>query len=1672
MPPLLDINDKISFNSQPTPFGPVSLVNASFSIGKESLAARVLRQFTGDLLLASGGAKGKFSIGLEATSGGVDVDEDDTFAEVKLPGGSFGGVSLSVSAGGLPCRVAGYFSGFSQLCGGGVTVVLGLGISGAFGTGVSIQYPLPDIDGDGRPDPAIESVNGEFSLEAPEFIELDLGSFFLDGFLREVPSLSPSGEAAPARTTESENESSASVTSPSTNSREDIGFSTIDGIGDDPRSYYRFYLDGEETEVSGITNSMGEFNTVLPPSTGFRLFVYTPSSNRFRIEIGETSESGSRTSVTTTAEFFGGVDSDNDGIPDVGEITIGTSDQNRDTDGDGISDAAEIAQGLDPLGGRGFPTGVIASLPLLGEALEITVVGGTNDATRQTAFLATGSHGLAIVDASKFNNPIVLGQLDLPGQNTGVAVDPTLSWAAVGSSEGLHFVDVSDPMMPRLELTVDGRFGQVEWIGGIAYAVQGQNILGFDPRSGERLSSEIVPGSGQVTMASEGGKLYAFSFGSNTLSVLEPRGSQINVLGELPGIAISNIVNVTVGNDLVVLGGAGSSTPNGLVTIDVSNPADMRIISGPDFFFDARGLARNGSGLALVGSEIPGVGVGIYGISDPENTNDFRQQIPTSGPALSVAIASGIAFVASERSGLQVINYLPFDTAGQAPTVALALNVDAVDIGPDEPGIQVLEGSTIPVSVDSTDDVQVRNVELLVDGQVVQNAVSFPFNLAAVAPVLGDGMEKAEFTIQARATDTGGNTALSDLITVDMRPDTFPPIIDRFDVNLPDEDPEVPGSQLIGKANLRVFFAASDTGSLKTVELLLNGEVIAVEDRPVGVIQFATASLAAGEAFRDVELRLRATDRAGNATLSDPLAYRVVPDTFPPNISTINLADGDVNSTGLFSFNLGFSEPMDLNTLTSAVLVLNGPIGSIEPESVLLNANGRGMQVRYQLPVEGAFTLTIDAPALTDRAGNPLGDAPVSIDFDVQEQASPLFPGRRFASGEVPRSATTGNFNNDGVTDLVTANAGSDDVSVLLGNGDGTFASQQRFAAGASPMSLTTGDFNGDGVTDVVTANAGSDDVSVLLGNGDGTFALQQRFGVGDEPSFVTTGDFNGDGVNDLVTANRKSDDVSMLLGNGDGTFASQQHFPAGADPFSLTTGDFNADGLIDLVTANRFGNNVSVLLGNGDGTFASQQQFPVGDGPLSVTTGDFNADGLTDLVTANALSDDVSVLLGSGDGTFATQQRFGVANGPRSLTTGDFNTDGLTDLVTTNPNSDDISVLLGNGDGTFASQQRFATGNAASSATTGDFNGDGTTDVVTANAGSDDVSVLLGNEDGTFASQQRYTAGNVASSAAMGDFDADGVIDLVATNANSDDISVLLGDGDGTFASQQRYDAGDGPVSVKTGDFNGDGVTDLVTANQNSDDVSVLLGNGDGTFASQQRFTADEGPFSVTTGDFNGDGVTDLVTANLNSNDVSVLLGSGDGTFASQQRFAAGDGPVSVKTGDVNGDGVTDLVTANLNSNDVSVLLGSGDGTFASQQRFSAGEGTFSVTTGDFNADGLIDLVTANRFGNNVSVLLGNGDGTFASQQQFPVGDGPLSVTTGDFNADGLTDLITANRFGDNVSVLLGNGDGTFVSDQRFGVSDDPVFVTTGDINADGLTDLVTANFSDSISVLLNQPG
>jgi uncharacterized repeat protein (TIGR01451 family) len=274
-------------------------------------------------------------------------------------------------------------------------------------------------------------------------------------------------------------------------------------------------------------------------------------------------------------------------------------------------------------------------------------------------------------------------------------------------------------------------------------------------------------------------------------------------------------------------------------------------------------------------------------------------------------------------------------------------------------------------------------------------------------------------------------------------------------------------------------------------------------------------------------------------------------------------------------------------------------------------------------------------------------------------------PGVSYDAGLNPTSIAVGDFNGDGKMDLAVGNATGETnngVCVLLGNGDGTFQTAVNYPTGADVYSVAVGDFNEDGLADLVVANGGSNTVSILLGKGDGTFQAPVNYAI-PNPQSIAVGDFNKDGKADLAVGLYYTNQVSVMLGNGDGTFQSGVNYGTGQEPTAVVVADLNGDGAPDIALSDQNSNDVSILLGNGDGTFKNMVSYAVGDGPGSLAVIDLNGDGRPDLAFGG-LGGNLTVLLGSGDGSFGMPLKFQTGSNLWPVVAGDFNGDGKADLA------------------------------------------------------------------------------------------------------------------------------------------------------------------------------------------------------------------------------------------------------------------------------------------------------------------------------------------------------------------------------------------------------------------------
>jgi len=455
--------------------------------------------------------------------------------------------------------------------------------------------------------------------------------------------------------------------------------------------------------------------------------------------------------------------------------------------------------------------------------------------------------------------------------------------------------------------------------------------------------------------------------------------------------------------------------------------------------------------------------------------------------------------------------------------------------------------------------------------------------------------------------------------------------------------------------------------------------------------------------------------------------------------------------------------------------------------------------------------------------------------------------------------AGAGDFNGDGKLDYVSMDIIDGFASVNLGNGNGTFTPGAKYIAGGAWRAYPI-DLDGDGKLDIVAP--GNDLVTVMRGNGDGTFAVRAYVA---NSTALAIADFDGDHHLDVLVGSYQA--LVFLHGNGDGSLAGYRKSFLGAnstnnftqsDFLGISVADFNGDGKPDVVSRH---DGIIVMLNSGDGGFGPPRPLalPTGvDTPLAFATGDMNGDGKADIVVAGSK---VWTYLGNGDGTFHS-----AAATPATtyfhLALVDMNGDGKLDAVLSRWDTND-QLLLGNGDGTFATPVPLP-GNPSQIA---DFNGDGRPDFAS-NDVSNGYRIFRSNGNG-------FTAGtsitNTLGALAVGDFNNDGKVDLVEEMYNSS-IRMRLGNGDGTFTDLPAFIVNGIPggafvAQAVTADFDGDGNLDLAFQNQ------VMLGKGDGTFRAIVPCILTRPWTDLAAADVDGNGSTDLLLLDPQNSAVNALL-------------------------------------------------------------------------------------------------------------------------------------------------------------------------------------------------------
>ncbi len=451
-------------------------------------------------------------------------------------------------------------------------------------------------------------------------------------------------------------------------------------------------------------------------------------------------------------------DFDYDGLIDLAELVYGANAANPDSDGDGIRDGPEVDQGTDPLDGLPAATGIIATSDTPGTAVDIA-------AFSDLAVVADSDRGVSVLSVVNGTNPVIIAQVDTPGNAQAVAFFSNLVAVADGAA-GLAIIDVTDPPAAQIvyQLNLGGTAQAVTTAGRVAYVgLSSGQVVAVDMVSGTELG-RVTVGSAVQDVALGGDTLYVLTRGTLHAVSLD----DFTVVGSAasPGSIWAQRSRLFVGGGI-----AYATHIRGYNTFSLANPAQPVLIAAGNTQQAGWGqIVANGSGLgvAVVGVSPQGDReVYLYDVSNPAQTNNFLTAFQTPGVATAASIYNGLAYIADGQSGLQVINYLAYDSLGISPTITLSTNF--------APGLAE-EGKTIRVTATVTDDVQVRNVEFYVDGVKAATDGNFPFEHRFTTPLLS---QQPSFTLRAKATDTGGNLAWTDLMTVTLVADATPPQVRR-----------------------------------------------------------------------------------------------------------------------------------------------------------------------------------------------------------------------------------------------------------------------------------------------------------------------------------------------------------------------------------------------------------------------------------------------------------------------------------------------------------------------------------------------------------------------------------------------------------------------------------------------------------------------------------------------------------------------------------------------------------------------------------------------------------------------------------------------------------------------------------------------------------------------------
>ncbi len=798
-----------------------------------------------------------------------------------------------------------------------------------------------------------------------------------------------------------------------------------------------------------------------------------------------------------------------------------------------------------------------------------------------------------------------------------------------------------------------------------------------------------------------------------------------------------------------------------------------------------------------------------------------------------------------------------------------------------------------------------------------------------------------------------------------------------------------------------------------------------------------------------------------------------------------------------------------------------------------------------------------------------LNEADNSVTILHNNGSGAFTTGPTLATGNGPQDIVSGDYNGDSLPDLAITNKSDNSLSILLNDGAGGFtpSAGSPFTTGVtglSPTALHNLDTNGDNRLDIVIANrtaaeAATPKVSILLGNGDGSFQPPVEKVVGLFPNDIISADFNNDGFSDLVSVNshlgtandsaaEQSANLSFLAGSASGAFADKLDTQLDFRPSALGHGDFNEDGIEDLaiIQVNNGENRsrVHILLGEdiaensgagdgrGDGTFAATGAtlYSIGITPSAILVSDLDSDGHLDLITTHLDSNSLLTLFGHGDGTFAISEHFYSAGAaPTAMTRADFNNDGVADIAITASATNKVGVLFGRSDGSFQTAMTRAIRTDATPLRHGDFNNDGLLDTATIDPANQQLVVRLRKHRNTFQASATTPLTTTPQALTVGQFNDDERDDIAIIYRNSTQAEIFLADENGQLSPAFNYELITNPVANPTdiiqADFNADGHLDLAVTSSSSDNMLVIPGQGDGSFGDAILLGTGLQPSHLVTHDINKNERPDLISLNEANNTLALLINNGDFNFDNPRNYPIEGDARGLLREDYDGDGIDDFLVSYKESHQLKLFRGNISGKLERAIDFSIGQFTHRLTSGDFNRDQIPDIAATIDNSSSLLILYGNGDGTLRPGINLSLGtaaklnhlitldsngdgideiaitdsergkiyivdslDGTAYALRNTYNStrlgssgavgqiialdsdqDGKLDLASANTGSTNIGVLQGAGDGTYSDIATYNTdATPPVALVSDDFDGDGYPDIATANEAE-VSIFLN---